>query len=129
MGVGGIIKLPQIAGKLNGLSSALKGLTSSTWFKGLAGGLATFFSFEWLTSGGLVDSVSGTFGITETTGTIIMLVVVCLAIYLGFRYFDSRIPARPTGGNRSNNGNRSGGGNRSNGGGNGRRRHKKNGGA
>ena len=117
MGIGGIIKLPQIAGKLNGLSSALKGLSSSTWFKGLAGGLATFFSFEWLTSGGLVDAASGTLGISETTGTIIILVVVCLAIYLGFRHFDSRIPARPTGGNRSN------------GGGNGRRRHKKNGGA
>lgn len=104
MGIAGILKLPNIAGSLSGVSTALKGLASSTWFKGIAGGLATFFSFEWLTSGGLVDSVSGTIGISETTGTIIILVVVCLAIYLGFRYFDSRIPARPVGGNRSGNG-------------------------
>ena len=69
-GAGAILKRPDIAGSLSGLRNAFKGISSSNWFTGLAGGLATFFSFEWLTSGGLVDSVSGTFGISEMGGTI-----------------------------------------------------------
>ena len=109
MGALTVIRLPQLAGSLSSIRNALRGLSSSTWFKSLAGGAATFFSFEWLTDGGLVDSVSGTLGVTETTGTIIIVVVIGLGIYLAFRYLDSKIPARPRssngGGNRGNGGN------------------------
>lgn len=93
--IGSIIKIPQLSGTISGLRNSLKGITSSTWFKSLAGGAATFFGFEWLTDGGLVNSVSGSLGVSETTGSIILIVVVALAIYLAFRYLDSKIPARP----------------------------------
>ena len=110
-GAGAILKLPDIAGSLSGLRNAFKGISSSNWFKGLAGGLATFFSFEWLTSGGLVDSVSGTFGISEMGGTILIIAIVAGGLWLVFRYLDSRIPSKPraSGGNGGGNG---GGGNR-----------------
>lgn len=68
--------------------SAIKGSTTG---KAVLGGLASFFGFEWLTSGGIVDSTSGALGVTETTGSIILLVVICLGIYLAFRYLDGRI--------------------------------------
>lgn len=105
-GAGSLIKLPNLAGSLSGVQNALKGLSSSNWFKGLAGGLATFFSFEWLTSGGLVDSVSGTFGISEMGGTILIIAIVAGGLWLVFRYLDSRIPSKPraSGGNGGGNG-------------------------
>ena len=96
--IGSIIKIPQLSGTISSLRSSLKGLTSSNWFKSLAGGAATFFGFEWLTDGGLVNSVSGSLGVSETTGSIILIVIVALAIYLAFRYLDSKIPARPRSG-------------------------------
>lgn len=115
-GAGAILKLPNIAGSLSGLKNSLKGLASSNWFKGALGGLGTFFSFEWLTNGGLVDSVSGTLGVSELGGTILIIAVVAGGLWLVFRYLDSRIQSRPrpsgSGGN--------GGGNRSGG-----KRHKK----
>ena len=93
--IGSIIKIPQITGSLSGLKNTLKGLASSNWVKSFAGGLGAFFGFEWLTDGGLVNSVSGSLGVSETTGSIILIVVVALAIYLAFRYLDSKIPVRP----------------------------------
>ena len=106
MAAGALLKLPNISGSLSGLSNSLKGITSTNWFKGLAGGLATFFSFEWLTSGGLVDSVSGTFGISEMGGTILIIAIVAGGLWLVFRYLDSRIPSKPraSGGNGGGNG-------------------------
>lgn len=92
--IGSIVKLPELAGSIGGIRTALKGLTSSNWFKGLAGGVATFFGFEWLTDGGLVNSVSGTFGISEMGGTIFIIVIVAGGLWLLFRYLDSKIPAK-----------------------------------
>ena len=115
-GAGAILKLPDIAGSLSGLRNAFKGISSSNWFKGLAGGLATFFSFEWLTSGGLVDSVSGTFGISEMGGTILIIAIVAGGLWLLFRYLDSRIPAKRSSSGSGGNGGGNGGG----------KRHKKN---
>lgn len=109
-GAGAILKLPDIAGSLSGLRNALKGISSSNWFKGLAGGLATFFSFEWLTSGGLVDSVSGTFGISEMGGTILIIAIVAGGLWLVFRYLDSRIPAKRSSSGSGGNGGGNGGG-------------------
>lgn len=115
--ISSILRLPSLSGSFSGISNALKGLGSSNWFKGALGGLGTFFGFEWLTDGGLVDSFSGTFGFSELTTSIIMIVIVALAIYLAFRYFDSKIPAkRSSSGNHSGNRNGNGRG-RSNGGG------------
>lgn len=79
------------------LSKGWKSLISSTTGKAFLGGLGTFFGFEWLTDGGLGESVSGTLGVSETTGNLILIVVICLGIYLVFRYLDSRIPSRSHG--------------------------------
>lgn len=66
-------------------------IKASSTGKAILGGLGSFFGFEWLTSGGLVDSTSSALGISETTGSLILIVVICLAIYLVFKYLDGRI--------------------------------------
>ena len=110
--IGSIIKIPQLSGTISGLRNSLKGITSSNWFKSLAGGAATFFGFEWLTDGGLVNSVSGTFGISEMGGTIFIIVIVAGGLWLLFRYLDSKIPAKRSSSH--------------SGGGNGGKKHRKN---
>lgn len=80
-------------------SSSLKG--------GALGGLATFFGFEWLTNGGLVDSVGGTLGVSDTIASII-LILVCVGIvggliyYVFFRKKDNAPIPRTSGGSRTN---------------------------
>lgn len=91
-------------GVFSALSKSLKNigtaLTTTNWGKSLLGGLGAFFGFEWLTSGGLVESTSSALGVSESTGSLILIVVIALGIYLVFRYLDSRIPARSSGGRR-----------------------------
>lgn len=80
------------------LKSGWKSLVSSTSGKAFLGGLGTFFGFEWLTGGGLGESVSGALGVNETTGNILVIIVLCLVIYLAFRFLDSKIPSGPRSG-------------------------------
>ena len=63
--IGSIVKLPELAGSIGGIRTALKGISSSNWFKGLAGGV-----------------------------TIFIIVIVAGGLWLLFRYLDSKIPAK-----------------------------------
>ena len=91
MAASAVTKLPQIAGSLTGLKNVISKLGSSTWFKGALAGLGTFFGFEWLTSGGLVESTSSALGVSETTGSILIIVALLGVGYLVFRFIDGKI--------------------------------------
>lgn len=71
---------------------------------GALGGLGTFFGFEWLTSGGLVDAVGGGLGVDDTAASLIIvavvLTVVGVLIYALYKHIakPTRSPARTTGG-------------------------------
>lgn len=81
-------------------SSIRKGwgvIKTSNTGKAVLGGLASFFGFEWLTDGGLVDSTSSALGVSETTGSLIIIVIIGLGIYLAFRYLDGRIDSKNRG--------------------------------
>jgi len=70
---------------------------------GAIGGLTTFFGFEWLTNGGLVQSVGGTLGISNTAASALVIVVslsvVGVVIYGLFKHM-----TKGTGGTRSRGG-------------------------
>lgn len=80
---------------IQSIKSGWKSFVHSNTGKSFLGGLATFFGFEWISSGGIVDSTSGALGISNAAGSLLIVCVVILVIYLAFRYLDSRIPNRP----------------------------------
>lgn len=77
MGISSIVK---------GLSKFLKGPSG----KGFIAGLGTFFSFEWLTSGGLVRSTGGALGVSDSVASLILIVIGCLGLYVLFLVLDRK---------------------------------------
>lgn len=61
---------------------------------GAIGGAAGFFGLEWLTNGGLTDSVAGTFNIPEWSATALLLIgTICIGavvIYALYRRVKGR---------------------------------------
>jgi len=55
------------------------------------GGSAAFFGFEWLTNGGLQDSVSGATGLDELTSSILTLAAAGVAIIVIFKVLGNRL--------------------------------------
>lgn len=82
---------------MGGWSKILKGASKifkTTGGKAFLGGLGTFFGFEWLTSGGLVDSASDTLGVSENVTSIFLVLIVAGVIYIGFKYVNSKVGAK-----------------------------------